>query len=457
VKPTDGTTPSNAAYDATDYIPIEAGEHYYIVADSGTTIASSSGYAFYNASKVYISGETYYNDPLPCELTAPSNAAFIRVTVLNGCADEFCLGVGTVPNYVQYGAVSYKDAVDTLFEDNNNFQSVSDKVSSVMSGAGFFGSAASITNDSQTFNDYPHYVQNDQTITLHYQFTGTHPTVKFGKGASSSYGAYAVLDDTNISLYYRTLDNTETLIETVAHGLTLSEFVYLTLRFEGLTSVHASIMTITDSYSHSFTRIDNVPCHELFVSSTGTIRNVKVSGKIENTKCGLWVFGDSYLGFPNDRVMGQLKNLGYYKGFLLDRLSGLGTVDGLADLQRLAQMGTPSIIVWYLGMNGSESNYLTTIAEVIRYCDDNDITLILNRVPTTPSRDKEFITTFINNHDYRYIDSYAAVGTDNTGAWTSGMLSGDDVHPTALGAKALANRFLLDVPELAGCGFDIGA
>ena len=57
----------------------------------------------------------------------------------------------------------------------------------------------------------------------------------------------------------------------------------------------------------------------------------------------------------------------------------------------------------------------------------------------------------------RYINAYDAVGATSAGVWYEGFLSSDETHPTALGAKALAMRFVADVPELMQYGYSTGS
>jgi len=72
---------------------------------------------------------------------------------------------------------------------------------------------------------------------------------------------------------------------------------------------------------------------------------------------------------------------------------------------------------------------------------------------TVPARNKEAINSCVRTSDYRYIDIAKAVGADGTGAWYTGYLNpGDQVHPTELGAKAIAARVLVDVPEVMQYG-----
>ena len=44
----------------------------------------------------------------------------------------------------------------------------------------------------------------------------------------------------------------------------------------------------------------------------------------------------------------------------------------------------------------------------------------------------------------------AGLGADGTGAWCDGYLSGDKVHPSALGAGAIYNQVIKDLPEFKG-------
>jgi lysophospholipase L1-like esterase len=60
-----------------------------------------------------------------------------------------------------------------------------------------------------------------------------------------------------------------------------------------------------------------------------------------------------------------------------------------------------------------------------------------------------FKNTYVRESGKRYVDFAKAVNAESAGAsWYTGMLSSDNTHPTALGAKALMRQFLLDVPEV---------
>ena len=102
-------------------------------------------------------------------------------------------------------------------------------------------------------------------------------------------------------------------------------------------------------------------------------------------------------------------------------------------------------------MNDSDSDYTTYLASVRSFCKEYGIELILGTVPTVPSRYKENINAAVIATGFRYVDFASAVGADSAGNWYAGFLetpTSTGVHPTALGAPALAMRLLVDVPEI---------
>jgi hypothetical protein len=83
----------NASYGYTDYIPVEASTLY-------TKTGDGQQLAFYNSSKVYISG---LSNSLG-SWTTPSTAAYVRLTITVAYADIIQLAKGSVFEYESYGA-----------------------------------------------------------------------------------------------------------------------------------------------------------------------------------------------------------------------------------------------------------------------------------------------------------------------------------------------------------------
>lgn len=140
---------------------------------------------------------------------------------------------------------------------------------------------------------------------------------------------------------------------------------------------------------------------------------------------------------------------------LLSSYSGATSLTEIESFRNILAKQMPKKVIWCLGMNDADSetnfneNWKICINEVIQTCKDNNIELILSTIPNTPRVSNIFKNEWIRNSGYRYIDFAKAVGAEDNGStWYDGMLSSDNVHPSELGAKALAERFLIDVPEL---------
>ena len=147
--------------------------------------------------------------------------------------------------------------------------------------------------------------------------------------------------------------------------------------------------------------------------------------------------------------------------FLLNARPGENAEEAWADLQSLINAGgRPNILCWCLGMNGNgveqqeggqyviNTYQKTYIDNVKSLCDSLGIDVVFATVPTVPNLQKTGFCNYVRNLGCRYIDFAAAVGAQSDGTWKTGMLSSDNIHPTTLGAKALAARALMDFPEI---------
>lgn len=143
-----------------------------------------------------------------------------------------------------------------------------------------------------------------------------------------------------------------------------------------------------------------------------------------------------------------LQNYGFSQ-FMVDGDAGAGSSRMLAELQRLLNFGTPKFLVWAIGMNDAYLQYyVEALYAIERICRVNGIELILTTIPWPTNGDKSSINNYIKASGHRYIDIYSAVSADDSGTWYDGM-NADGVHPTALGAKAIASKVLQDFPEIA--------
>lgn len=98
-----GNAGPNAAYNATGYIPVTAGQTY--------ALSYKHQIAWYGANKVYISG-SHSSDPSRIQ-TAPAGAAFLRCSVNSSAWDVFQVEAGSaVTSYEAYSY--YLDTIDGL-------------------------------------------------------------------------------------------------------------------------------------------------------------------------------------------------------------------------------------------------------------------------------------------------------------------------------------------------------
>lgn len=296
---------------------------------------------------------------------------------------------------------------------------------------------------SLVLDAFPRYLKTGQSLSFMGAFE-TFAGLKIGKGFESYRGHWFDITTSNIVLHkYEIAD---VVVETVAHGLNISDYIGIMIDVIG-NDCKLAINTASGTFSHTFDWSCEA-CGDPFVSPTNLMTNSTFSATSSGFRCPLWAFGDSYFGVTDERVIGQLRNLGYFDGLLINGLAGQGSGGAYTELQKCLTFGTPKYLVWCLGMNDSDETYSKYLAKVVELCDSRNITLILAKIPTVPERSKEDLNAYVVNSGLRYVDFYQAVGANSAGAWYPDYLSGDSVHPSELGAKALAMRMLIDVPEI---------
>lgn len=285
-------------------------------------------------------------------------------------------------------------------------------------------------------------------------FFSTFTSLTVAHGYQLNYGNWCVVDGTNITTYYGT---SATQMSQVAHGLTISDFLMVIIKQKTAQNAEITIMT----KGGQFTTPSAVPHWH---GSNGDVRmfgaqamtGAEVSYSLSDTLRNVWLFMDSY-GTEGDpaRVSHQIQNLGYgaYLGI------GHGGAKSQAiypQFEKLIALAQPKICVWMLGMNDADSSsainasWKSYAEQFAAACEARGIIPVFTVIPNVPNYRHTFKNTWIKSSGYRYVDWAKAVGAESAGSsWYTGMLSSDDVHPSELGAKALAMRTVLDVPELA--------
>lgn len=262
---------------------------------------------------------------------------------------------------------------------------------------------------------------------------------------------YVQVDDTNV-----TIKNSLTAaMSPVAHGLTIENDICIEVEF----SRGSGIITVT-SNGESFTT--TVPWHQ----AGGSVTQPQI--KSDGTTCDsamlsvaypaatrkTWYFGDSYISTGDaarwPHYLGDL-----FENILLSGSSGAGSDSSVTALTALLAYGTPDVAVFATGMNDGgdttttqSTSWKNRMTQFISLCKTNGVTPILCTIPTVSTVNNEQKNAWVRASGYRYIDFAAAVGANANGEWYAGMLSSDNVHPSAKGAKALYSQVLADLPEI---------
>ena len=283
----------------------------------------------------------------------------------------------------------------------------------------------------------------------------TFNSITIGQGTNDLNSESIVIDDTNL-VVYRGTDATGV---TVPHGLTISDYIAVSIYVDNHHIGHITIMTTSGKFSYDTvsTYIGCMSSIYVATDSTTTLNDCILSFVCNDIKEPVWVFGDSYVSYTNDRWTYYISQMGF-DGYLLNGYSGAPSAYAIKDLVNLLNYGTPKYIVWALGMNDADNTtavnpvWKSAYDELVAICNEKNITPILCTIPNVPDRSHTYKNAIIQDSGYQYINFAEAVGALDDSTWYTGMLSNDTVHPTVTGGIALASEVLKDFPML--CIFD---
>ena len=277
--------------------------------------------------------------------------------------------------------------------------------------------------------------------------------ITLGHGGDIGYGNKVVVDAEKITCYYNGTQNFQ-----VSHGLAISSYIHIIVTRGKRTNARVTINTTSGTFTTE--EINFIACsYSIYAVSSSALSDVVLSYVAKDLLKDIYLFGDSYISlmdssrYPKylDEVYNCIDNM---------MICGFGGVNSMIEIKSLISalsLAKPKYLIWALGMNDADSssavnaNWLTCYNEVIEYCKRYEIVPIFCTIPNVPTINNSFKNDIVRNSGYRYIDFAKAVNAENVGSsWYSGMLSDNGVHPTELGAKALAARFITDFPEVMG-------
>ena len=274
-------------------------------------------------------------------------------------------------------------------------------------------------------------------------------------GYQKNYGNWCVVDGTNITTYYGT---SATQMSQLAHGLTISDFLTVIIKQKTTQNAEITIMTKEGQFTTATIPHWHGSNGDVLMYGAQAMTNAELSYGLSDTNTDVFLFVDSY-GTEGDaaRVPRQIQNLGY-TAFLACGHGGGNSAQTYPQFETLIALAQPKVCVWCIGMNDPDSStainatWKSYAEQFAAACEARGIIPVFTTIPNVPNYRHTFKNDWIKASGHRYVDWAKAVGAESAGSsWYTGMLAGgnDNVHPTELGAKALAMRTVLDVPELA--------
>lgn len=386
----------------------------------------------------YGSDKSYISDLQPSSannrFTTTANTYFIRVSAKGAYWDKYQIEKGFTPTAWE----PYLSTIDPQYLPKESF-------------GHFEGSATLAQNGTLTLPQS----YSRKNIAFSALIDGTDNAnldVLIGLGYNKFRGAWLELTPTKVIVHEYTLDDATT---EYTHGLTLGSSTIVS--FDAGTT-EATIRVISDGNMFS-QNIDK----GFFFGGAAFITNkgsnsidTRLSVVLKDVTKKVWLFGDSYLSWDSSARWPYWILQWGFKSWMSDSLPGGNSYIGYTSFINDKKIGKPTYLLWANGMNDDADTDINTpnsawkqcIDSVIAECAELGITPILATIPSVPNIYHEGKNKWIRESGYRYVDFAAAVGANSAGVWKTGMLNSDNIHPTTLGAKALASQVLINFPEI---------
>ena len=274
-----------------------------------------------------------------------------------------------------------------------------------------------------------------------------------GHGKTDYGGNYIEITNTSLTVYKYSFS--PSVVKTIEHGLTLENNigVHINVGNKGLADITiCSNGNIAEIHEATWSGTNGNIFAE--VDESTLLENVRFSWECDDYRKNIWVFGDSYLSIDNIARWTYWLLQWCGDNVLVNAFPGEDSQGAFSDLNVALKHGTPKYLVWCLGMNDGDKNgvissgYKTILNNVMVICKSKGIELVLATIPNTPSIEHTYKNEYVKSSGYKYIDFALSVGaTEYPSSWFDGMLSGDNVHPSELGAKSLAMNAIADLPK----------
>ena len=303
-----------------------------------------------------------------------------------------------------------------------------------------------INNDIQTLSSsvslsIPQLKKN-KTIAFSGIYSGTLSEISIIQGEGTGYTeCKCVVSTTSI-----TIIKNGSSVYTAEHGLAFGSYFSIVLVTKNLNKTKAYLSSGGDTFTTAEFVWNSSRSGLKLYTNTPFIRYQFSFGSNDFSK-KVWLYGDSYF----DHWLPLSISRGY-TNCLTDGYSGGGSSSGLTSFRLAMEHGKPEKVVWCLGMNNGDSSsinqtWLDSITAVKEICEANGIELWVTTIPSTPSVNNTYKNAYIRAN-FNCIDIAKYVGSEESTAWYTGLLSSDNVHPSTEGDFYIANIFEMSFPEM---------
>lgn len=389
-----------------------------------------------------------------------STAKFVDVSVNSGSINDLIVPEGY--NYLKLCVnKDTKPSVNIITSTKEVLAEIEKNTMSANQSGSMLGSNASRgyvaklnSGKSLVLDNFPLHCKKGLAMSMAADIVSFNKII-FGKGYGKYRGRWLEIDNQNVVL--KGYENNAYIIGSVAHGIEINSVIKVSLACDYSGKCKVVVMSKTGLFTHVFNWGYDGNYEAMVLSSGSELNNVFLNATTTDFRQPVWFFGASYLGISKNRLLGQLKNLGYFN-YLIDNLAGMGSNDAYNDLTKCLDFGTPKFLVWCLGFNDFKNleNAISVAKKVEKICEDKNIVLLFGIYPSTPERDMTVYQEWLRDSGNRLIDIDKAVGSpmyaSGVNNWYPEYLSTDNVHPTELGAKAMAMQVLTDFPEIMQYG-----
>lgn len=312
-----------------------------------------------------------------------------------------------------------------------------------------------------TFNGLQNGIAGNKQLTFSASINSTFTGLRFGQGYNLYGGMTINLTPTKLYVY-----KNNDLVNAVAeetHGLTISTFVAINVRFDRDTRVHLRLIGDSGAYDMA-TELYLLASHgPVFLTAISTLDDVVISSTSMNLDSKVWFVGDSFISINDTSRWGYYLVNQYDANPMIIGYPGAGAQDVLPFVRSALAFGNPGFIVWCVGMNNPDSGAIdptwkAATDEFIAICRERGIVPIFQLIPNSKgsapgSSDlsnqhlHDYKNAYMLSLGYRTIDIPAVVGADSDGNWRAGWHFSDYIHPNALSASAIALAMIANVPE----------